>query len=54
MADTGTDFLTFLRANYPEDYIRLSSDDVSDKLVKAILHKHKAKFDIWKKVTERI
>ena len=54
MADTGTDFLTFLRANYPEDYIRLSSDDVSDKLVTAILHKHQAKFDIWRKVPERI
>lgn len=54
MADTGTDFLTFLRANYPDDYIRLSSNDVSDKLVTAILHKHQAKFDIWKKVPERI
>lgn len=54
MADIGTDFLVFLKANYPEDYGKLASNNVADSLVTAIATKHQAKFDIWKKVPERI
>ena len=54
MADIGTDFLVFLKANYPEDYGKLAANDVADSLVTAIATKHQAKFDIWKKVPERI
>ena len=54
MADIGTDFLVFLKANYPEDYGKLASNDVADSIVTAIATKHQAKFDIWKKVPERI
>ena len=54
MADIGTDFLMFLKANYPEDYGKLATNDVADILVTAIASKHQTKFDIWKKVPERI
>ena len=54
MADTGTDFLVFLKVYYPDDYIRLSSDKVSDEMVTAVVNKHQARFDIWKRVPERI
>ena len=49
MADTGTEFLSFLKANYPEDYSKLSSDAVSDALVNAVFTKHQEQFDIWKR-----
>ena len=54
MADTGTEFLSFLKANYPEDYSKLSSDAVSDALVNAVFTKHQEQFDIWKKIPEYI
>lgn len=54
MTDTGTDFLTFLKANYPEDYGKMSKDNVDDALVNAVIAKHQAQFDVWKKVPERI
>ena len=54
MADIGTEFLTFLKAYYPEDYGKAASDNVSDAVLTAISTKHKAKFDIWLKVPERI
>ena len=54
MADTGSDFLTFLKANYPEDYNKLSTDNVADSLINAVISKHKSHFELWKKVPERI
>lgn len=54
MTDKGTDFLIFLKAYYSEDYAKLSSDNTPDDLVTAVISKHRAKFDIWLKVPERI
>ena len=54
MTDIGNDFITFLKAYYPEDVAKLSADKVDDALINAIIAKHKTKFDIWKKVPERI
>ncbi|MBQ8870215.1 MAG: hypothetical protein IJ019_02425 [Alphaproteobacteria bacterium] len=54
MVDTGKDFLTFLKANYRNDYDKVSKDNVDDALVNAVITKHQAQFDVWKKVPERI
>ena len=54
MTDIGNDFITFLKAYYPEDVAKLSADKVDDALINAIITKHKTKFDTWKKVPERI
>ncbi len=54
MADIGSDFLTFLKAYYQEDYAKLSSGSVDDSLINSILNKHQSKFDTWLKVPERI
>ncbi len=54
MADSGEEFLDFLKANCPEDYAKLSAENVSDKLVTAVLFKHSAKFNLWRKVPEYI
>jgi len=54
MADSGEEFLAFLKANCPEDYAKLSAENVSDKLVTAVLFKHSAKFELWRKVPEYI
>ena len=54
MADTGTEFLNFLKANHPEDYSKLSSDSVSDSLVNAVFSKHRENFETWMKVPEWI
>ena len=54
MADTGTDFINFLKANHPDDYSKLSNDNVANSLINAIINKHQSQFEIWKKVPERI
>lgn len=54
MADTGTDFLYFLKANYPEDYGKLASDSVSDSLVNTVFSKHREHFETWMKVPQWI
>ena len=54
MADTGNEFLRFLKANHPDDYSKLSSDSVSDSLVNAVFTKHQSHFENWQKVPEWI
>lgn len=52
MADAGTEFLVFLKANYPEDFAKVSRNSVSDATVNTIFAKHHQKFDAWRKVPE--
>lgn len=54
MADAGTEFLDFLKANHPEDYSKLSTDSASERLINTVLIKHSGQFNVWRSVPEWI
>lgn len=54
MADIADDFLTFLKAYFPEDYGKVSRDNVSDSVVVSVMSKHKDRFNNWLKVPQTI
>ncbi len=54
MAAFSEDFLRFLYANYPDDYRRASTGDVSEGVVNAIMLKHEYHYQVWKNVPEWI
>ena len=54
MSDIGNDFTTFLQVYYPEDYNKVSRDNVTDSVITAVINEHKERFNNWLKVPESI
>lgn len=52
MADTGSEFIEYLKAYDPEAFSKVSADSATDALINSVIAKHKNKFEVWKKVPE--
>jgi hypothetical protein len=54
MSKIESDFERFLYANYPDDYRRATSADVSDSTITTILVRHVGHYNAWKNIPEWI
>lgn len=50
MSDFSSEFLEFLRTNYPTDYQKATDEKVKPEVLNSIRSAHTAKFEIWEKV----
>ncbi|MBQ2882462.1 MAG: hypothetical protein IJE43_01610 [Alphaproteobacteria bacterium] len=54
MGKISSDFERFLYANYPDDYMRATAEDVPDDVITAILSRHSFHYEVWKDIPEWI
>lgn len=52
MADTGSEFIEYLKAYDVEAFNKVSADSATDALINSVIAKHKDKFEVWQKVPE--
>ena len=54
MSKVSDDFVRFLKINFPDDYRKVTVDDVKDDVVNSILLKYEKKYRIWLSIPEWI
>ncbi len=52
MSVNSSDFERFLYANYPDDYRRATASNVPEDVLTAIVSRHSAHYDIWRRIPE--
>ena len=54
MASVSSDYERFLKANFPDDYRKVTDPDVKDDVINAVLSRREGDYKIWCKVPEWI
>lgn len=52
MSKITSDFETFLSANYPNDYKKITGSNVEESLITTILSRYESKYFIWKQIPD--
>ncbi len=52
MSVNSSDFERFLYANYPDDYRRATASNVPEDVLTAIISRHSAHYDVWRRIPE--
>ncbi len=52
MSKITEDFIRFLKANYPDDFRKITSKDVTDDVINSILSRREEDYEIWCKIPE--
>ena len=54
MASVSSDFERFLKANFPDDYRKVTDPDVKDDVLNAILSRREEDYKVWCRIPEWI
>ena len=52
MSKVTEDFIRFLKANYPDDFRKITSEDVKDDVINSIMSRREGDYEIWCRIPE--